>query len=279
MFERKKLFIVIFSLSLLCGILLPAFLISDGSRVSADEFFLDGERLEYSVKWWIFRIGTIVTTTEKIVDTTQRGSYRVRIALDSNPDLFFIHVKSRYESILTHSPLRCIQFIGHEIEGKDTLVTYYWIDDSLRQVKMEQWKYPAGKKIKEKVQDSLDAFYEGASLVFLARQMLHSGLQINAPTVVDMDFFTTTINFTEKTKQISLGVLDHPVEGKELYGKAHFVGKSLAGFSGDFRGWFSNDKAAIPLRAEMNITLGTATIELIRWNRDGWITPQKEESR
>lgn len=258
---------------------MSSFLRSMSTAKEGDDIFHDGERLEYRVKWWIFRLGTIVATTEKIEDTTRVEAYRVRIALDSNPDLFFISVKSRFESILMNTPLRCTQFIGHEIDGKDTIVTYYWTDDSLRQLRMEQWRYPGGKKVKEKIQNGLDAFYEGASLVFLARRMLHSNLQIVAPTIIDMDFFTTNINFTDRTTEISFGPHNQPVEVKELSGKANFIDKSLAGFSGDYKGWFSNDKAAIPIRAEMNISLGTAVIELERWTRPGWIPPRYRKAR
>ncbi|MBM4169990.1 MAG: DUF3108 domain-containing protein [Ignavibacteria bacterium] len=266
---RATVALVLLGASLMITDLLPARSVPDDPV----NVFKHGERIVYKVRWWIFRLGTIVVTTEKIEDTTATNAYRVRVSLESDPSIFFLSVKSQYESVITVSPLRCTQFIGYEIDGKDTLVTLYVANDSLRQVRMEEWKYPAGMKVREKIVDGLDAFYEGASLVFLARKMLHSNLQIVAPTVVDMQFFTTNINFTEEVSSLSIDAYPHPISVKELNGRANFSGKSLAGFSGDFRGFFSNDDAAIPVKAEMNITLGRAHVELEHWSRPGWTPP------
>jgi len=255
------------------GLMVATLLPARPTPGNENNVFMDGERIEYKVRWWIFRLGTIAATTEKIEDTTATRQYRVRISLESDPSIFFFTIKSQYESVISVSPLRCTQFIGYEIDGKDTLVTVYLANDSLRQVKMEEWKYPAGVKVREKIQDSLDAFYEGASLVFLARKMLHSNLRIVAPTLVDMDFFTTNIDFTDNVSAVSIDAYPQRISVKELSGRANFSGKSLGGFSGDFRGFFSNDEAAIPIKAEMNISLGTAHIELERWSRPGWIPP------
>ena len=43
--------------------------------------------------------------------------------------------------------------------------------------------------------------------------------------------------------------------------------------SGTFKGWISNDEAAVPVRAEVKILLGSLVIELEDFTREGWIPP------
>jgi len=39
---------------------------------------------------------------------------------------------------------------------------------------------------------------------------------------------------------------------------------------GPFRGWFSDDDAAIPLKAKVEIFLGSIVLELESYERPGW---------
>jgi hypothetical protein len=211
--------------------------------------------------------------TDVEYDSVRGKVYVASISMESNPALFFVDVHSRYESRIAMSPIRCVDFTGLEFKGSDTITTRYWLVDSLRQIRMEQRSTAQDTLLRHDVVDSVEVFYEGASLFFLARSLLHSGLQIRVPVIVDLEFFPVDIRFTSTVVPEQLEALGRPVATKELYGKAHFVGKSLAGFSGDFRGWFSNDEAAIPVRAEMNLSIGTADVILEHWSRRGWTPP------
>jgi len=241
--------------------------------------FYPGERLQYKVSWLLFRLGTIVVTTEKLPNRSSRDEYRVVVRVDSNPALFFVSVHSEYESILTTSPVRPSAFIARELRGSDTVVTRYVMNEALRQVHMSQWRDPGRINIKEEILDSVDAFYEGSSLFFLARSLVHSGRTVSVPTLVEFEFFKTDITFTNVVSAVSIDAKDEDLETKELYGFAHFVESSLAGLSGEFRGWFSNDEAAIPLQAELNLSLGTADIELEQWLRGSWSPPLLRENK
>ena len=98
--------------------------------------FYPGERLQYKVSWLVFRLGTIVVTTDRLPNSSSRDEFRVRLRVDSNPALFFVSVHSEYESILSASPVRPTLFTARELSGSDTLVTRYTMNDSLHQVHM-----------------------------------------------------------------------------------------------------------------------------------------------
>lgn len=241
--------------------------------------FQSGERLQYKVKWLFFRLGTIVVTTESALRKGKGKYYVASISLDSNPTLFFINLHNRYWGTVNISPLRCEEFLSFELQGSDTLVTHYVFEDSHDRVRMEQRIYPADTLVKGQTLDSIQRFFDGASLFFLARSLLHSNSRFVAPTMIDMELLSTDITFTDRIVPIEIGTFDEEIETKELFGQAHFGGKTFGGFSGQFRGWFSNDDAAIPIRAEMSITLGTVVVELEEWNRAGWQPPVFQEEK
>lgn len=233
--------------------------------------FHPGERLQYKVKWLFFRLGTITVVTDTIPGDLSR--YKISLSLDSNPDVFFISIHSKYEGIVGLHPVRCLSFLGYEKDGDDTLVTTYTFIESLKRVVMEQRRVPADTVVKSLVADSIDRFFDGASLFFFARTMAHTNGFYSAPTLVEMEMFTTDITFSGAQTAVEIGAVEEEIDTRELFGKANFEGKSFGGFSGEFRGWFSNDYASIPIKAEMSISLGTVTVELEQWSRPYWSPP------
>lgn len=241
--------------------------------------FFSGERLQYEVSWLFFRLGTIVVTTERVDDGSSPEKYRARIRLDSNPAIFFVSVHNTYESIISTSPVRCVQFTAWEELGDDTLVTEYRIVDTARKVDIIQWHTLSRDTVRHSTIEDVSQVYEGASLFFLARSNLHSRDTLRAPTLVDTDLFMTDIYFNQSVVPKYFDAIDADVATKELYGNANFVEKSIGGFSGAFRGWFTIDEAAIPIYAEMNLTLGTADVELEQWSRGSWNPPPAPPTR
>jgi hypothetical protein len=233
--------------------------------------FVPGERLEYKVKWLFFRLGTIVVTSDPLPGPS--GKYRTSITLESNPDLFFISIHNRYEAVVNTDPVRCESFWSVEIDDEDTLMTSYTFAEPMKQVVMRQSILPADSVLKEEVMDSVDRFFDGASLFFFSRTLSHKDTSLSVPTLVEFNLFSTDLTVTTTITPISIGALDGEIRTRELFGRAHFEGSTFGGFSGDFRGWFSDDAAAVPIRAEMSITLGTVSVELERWIRAGWQPP------
>lgn len=82
----------------------------------------------------------------------------------------------------------------------------------------------------------------------------------------------TYINFMDKKATCEIDAVEYPVDTIEFDGRAEFVG--IFGLTGGFSGWFSNDEAAIPIVAKMKVILGSVRIELMRWDRPGWVPPR-----
>jgi hypothetical protein len=113
---------------------------------------------------------------------------------------------------------------------------------------------------------------DGLSLFYLARQYTDLKKNIKIPTFIYRDTSYTFINFQGERKETEVDAIDYPV--KTIYFDGVAKWKGFYGLSGNFEGWFSDDEARIPIKALMNVQIGTVTIELIKWRRKGWKPPK-----
>ena len=80
------------------------------------------------------------------------------------------------------------------------------------------------------------------------------------------------INFVGKQKSIELKAISSPVDAVELNGSINI--KGIFGLSGPFVGWFSNDSFGIPLKAKLEVIIGSVNVELKSWKRIDWSPPK-----
>jgi hypothetical protein len=71
---------------------------------------------------------------------------------------------------------------------------------------------------------------------------------------------------------VEVDAIDYPVDVVHFDGHLDFVG--IFGLTGGFEGWFSNDEARVPIMAKMKVLIGSVTVELMKWNRQGWTPPR-----
>lgn len=132
----------------------------------------------------------------------------------------------------------------------------------------------------EELTDTLEIdnyFQDGLSLFYFARGFIGTDENRTIPTLVNKDVVSTDFVFNGERTSRKSKVVDYPVEVIELTGSANFSG--IFGMTGAFRGWFTNDYAAIPIEAKLRVLIGNVTIELIEWNRSGWTPPKYANNR
>jgi hypothetical protein len=72
----------------------------------------------------------------------------------------------------------------------------------------------------------------------------------------------TEVSYAKATEEIEVDAFEAPRRCHLVSGIARWVGKSFAGMKGPFRGWITDDEAAIPLKAKVEIFLGSIVLEL-----------------
>ena len=71
------------------------------------------------------------------------------------------------------------------------------------------------------------------------------------------------INFTGTIDTIEIATYDDKILAYYINGEANF--KAIAGFGGEYEGWFSSDNQHVPLAAKMEVFVGSVYLELENW--------------
>ena len=242
---------------------------SDMSKLSSKTVIGDGEEYVYEVSWTVFKIGTIHLKVSP--------RYSVEARVNSYPSVPFVdlhsahycEMDSSFYSVATHTA---------EKRENDWCGMNYVYDLPRKRLIVEEThqKDPESPPFSTQVKDTLSLpstqFVDGLAIAFFPRLFIHSVRTIEVPTVLYAKIGTTTYRFSNNRTTEGIDALDAPVKVVEFDGNTTAVG--IFGMTGDFTGWFSDDDAAVPIKGELKVLLGSVTVELIKWNRKGWNPPQ-----
>jgi len=233
---------------------------------------ITGEELTYEVSFFGVKLGSIKMVTEGYQTLGKENVIKVRAYLDSYKGIPFVDLHSIFESWIDPS----INF-SHKF-ASNTKITEGWYYDQVvfdypnKSILFDSWKNK--KKDRSSVVKTNKKWCDGLSLFSVARKMVHSGKNIRIPTQMDRDTVITVINFAGKKEIVNIDAVNYPVRTVYFDGKANWTG--IYGLSGNFEGWFSDDAAAIPIKAKMKVYVGNVDIELISWKRGGWWPPRAD---
>jgi hypothetical protein len=233
-----------------------------------------GEELVYVVKYSVMRLGEIKLRITNKKNINGKTSYSAIAEIDSYPSVPFVNLHQIYETTMT--PDYYSKYFKGTIKHSDyTNYSEYHFNysDSLVSVKEGQIddhssSFDTTVSIDKKYQDGLSIFY-------YARMNSGQDKEVTIPTFIDKKKVSTDITFEDKSEDVTIDAVDYDVDCVHLEGEAHFI--SIFGLTGDFEGWFSNDEAAIPIKARMKVLLGNITLELKSWKRSGWNPPKYKE--
>ena len=101
-----------------------------------------------------------------------------------------------------------------------------------------------------------DHVQDGLSIQYFARARVHQQQLTTVPIVTYRKTGSTSFRFGTKATEKKITAISKPVRVAEFDGRLDI--KGLFRLTGDFKGWFSNDSAAVPIEAEMNVILGVS---------------------
>jgi hypothetical protein len=256
-------------------LLLSAFTIgvrSDSVPPHTSSVFVEGEELVYNVRYGFIDLGQVKILTHNKVHTDGFTAYKGEAVIQSYKGIPFVDLYAVYESLID-SGVFSRTFVGRSKEGDGWSVSRYFFEYDKDRVIME-----TGGEHTTNRRDTValgSRYQDGLSLFFFARDQLYSGRRISIPTLVKEAKSTTVINFKAERSSVQNDFIEYPVDVIGFDGSMDFVG--VYGLTGGFEGWFSNDEARVPILANMNVIIGSVTIELVSWKRPGWTPPRGEE--
>lgn len=237
--------------------------------------FFIGEELIYEVSYSFFSLGTVKV---QILDTIAKEGatlYQAKAFMDSYSGVPFVDLHYVFYSEI--DPAYYSRFFSglNTKDPKNMSYSDYVFDYAQNRVSTEKGIRQFSEK-SVKGMDTISCFYQdGLSLLYFARGNLHSKSATNVPTFVNEKKVNTYINFLNKRTSSQISAVNYPIRTVEFDGRAEFVG--VFGLTGGFTGWFSDDDAAIPIIAKMEVIIGSVRLELKRWNRPGWVPPRAVE--
>jgi hypothetical protein len=253
----KKAILIFFSALLILYITAKA--------IPADNYFKpEDEYLEYNAFWGFINLGSIK------VWTNAKGDYiKSRFQLDSSPWLFFINVHYEFESEFSIDSLLDARFLIYETMHGEKVVTIF--EKKHDKIIATQKKLQTGEIIKVIEKDTRN-FYNGITAFYLTRKLLGTNQKLTIPILIQLDVKDVELNFHPENSTINF--FNSSVKTKKISGFIPFVTEDIAGLTGDFYAYYSDDSARIPIKAYFKTFLGNVRVELVKWNRGKWQPPQ-----
>jgi hypothetical protein len=235
--------------------------------------FAVGEELVYNVRYAFLDLGQIKITTVGKRTADGKECVFTRALIDSYRGVPLVDLHAVFES--TIDPLiYSRRFVGKIKQDDAWDFSRYRFDYDRKRVIIEM----GGKDTVVSRVDSVEVqapHQDGLSLFYFARDGLMSGKEMNVPTLIKEKKGNTYLAFTGGRTSADIEAVEYPVDVLRFDGTMDFIG--IFGLTGDFEGWFSNDDARVPIKAKMEVLIGSVTIELMSWKRPGWTPPRAQE--
>lgn len=256
---------------IIVSIILTFFATIGFSSQSRLNVFFPGEIIEYEVSFMGIRLGRIII---KSIEETDLKGNRVNFAnveMKSNLGIPFVSLHAIFESWMEKNLTHSHRFVGSTKQSDDTWrIEKFDIQYERNLIQYELWN---NQKLEEKRNIEYDKkINDGCSLFFFARQYTDLGRTVRVPTLINSAISFTSLNFHGKPSQTRIKAVDYPVKTLFFDGRADWEG--VYGLKGYFKGWFSDDDARVPIKAEMNVYVGSVDIELVKWTRGNWQPPR-----
>ena len=240
-------------------------------------FYSEGEELLYDVSWSGISIGTINLQTLSVPEVSKAGKHKAVAYIDSRSGLPFVNVHLVAYTEMDSS-FNSINSCSYEKQDGGWQKVQYWYQFLEKKIIVEEETQetlnspPQYSAVRDTLYITRIPIQDGISLVFLGRDLSHVHDSISYPTVSNEKLGETLFYPLRPHSKVNIKAWKKPIHVVELSGKMKLEG--ILGLTGDFKGWFSNDTAAIPITAEMKVILGSVKIELKQWNRKGWNPPE-----
>ncbi|MCW8803755.1 MAG: DUF3108 domain-containing protein [Ignavibacteriaceae bacterium] len=227
-----------------------------------------GEDLTYVVKYAFFNLGEVRFKVLEKTKIYNKTVYKTVAYIDSYPDLPIVSLHQIYESYID-STLFPLKFFAKIFRDDTVFVEYNFTEVS--KVEMKKAKYGSSKLLIDSTAYTKHRLQDGLSILFFARMNIGEHRTDSVRCFVNEKEEITVLNFYSEREPVSIDAVKYEVDCVRLDGRTDFV--SVYGLTGDFEGWFSNDSFSVPIRATMNVIIGSVNLELIKWNEKLWNPP------
>ena len=228
-----------------------------------------GEELSYRVRWSFIRLGTVRVLVHDTLTYDSTFVYHIKLFIDSNPLIFFVDMHNVYDSYVDKQ-FRLRLFSALEIiDGIKYDATYKFdYNKKIIHVNMTSMKDPSKTIIEDLPLE--ENVLDGATMIYYARAHVHTSETDTLTSFFEAKKGKVFINFQGENDVVEIDALEQPLKTYYLDGVVQM--KGIAGLTGPYKGWFSQDAQRPPLKAQLKVFVGSVNIELEEWkNWSPWL--------
>ncbi len=240
----------------------------------SDKEFKVGEELTYVVKYSVMNLGEVRIKVKDRKIVKGKTFYVTYAYIDSYSGIPFVDLHQVYESYVDQN-LYSDYFKALIMGDEYASYTEYNFDYKNSLIYVKKGKVNPPEVWTDSTTSADIKYQDGLSIFYYARMNTGQKKSENVPCFVTEDKVFTKLNFYRKSEGVSIDAVDYDIDCVRLDGETDFV--SIFGLTGSFEGWFTNDKAAVPVIAKMKVIIGNITLELKSWKREGWKPPKYKE--
>jgi hypothetical protein len=223
--------------------------------------FQTGEELTYKVKFGFIKLGTVTIKTNG-----PAGANKVTAQMHfATADVPFLNAKSLVTDVIDTNGMYLVSFKQKGQEGEEIQEKQMVYDKSKKTLTYTD------SRIKGKVTSDVEPFNDALTLLFNMRTWSASGKKYSFPMRSKDGQNNVVCNFTNKISNLEVEAWDgKDIRTRVIQGQANMGESAPLGANGKFTAYVTDDAAAIPVKIDMNIAIGSITIELVKVKREGW---------
>lgn len=226
--------------------------------------FQTGEELTYKVKFGFIKLGTVVIKTGG--PAPQFGPNKLNASMQFwTADVPFLDVKSLVKNVIDTNGLYLVHFSTKGQEGNRKEDKQFTYDKAKKTLTYSD------HQIKNKVTNNVQPFSDALTLVFNMRAWSASQNRYKFGMRSKDGENNVVVNFTKKFSNQEVEAFDdRAIKTRVVEGMANMGDGAPLGANGKFTAYFTDDAAAIPVKIDMSIAIGSITLELASVKREGW---------
>jgi hypothetical protein len=226
--------------------------------------FQAGEELQYKVKFGFVKLGTVTIKTVGPNNQFGAGKMTTRMQFQT-ADVPFLNAKSLITTVIDTNAMHLVHFEqkGQEGDNKE--------EKQMTYDKAKKTLTYTDDKIKGKVTNNVEPFNDAITLLFNMRTWSQSGKRYSFAMRSRDGQNNVVCNFTNKISNQEVEAWDgKEIRTRVIQGQANMGDSAPLGANGKFTAYVTDDAAAIPVKIDMNIAIGSITLELVKVKRSGW---------
>lgn len=227
--------------------------LSNSEAQTRNNPYHSGEVLVYKVKFGFVKLGTLVVQTGGVgADGNAAAKMQFWTA-----DVPFLNAKTQVTDILNTRDNTIVRFSEKSSDGDRQVSKIMLYDRTAKTLTYSD------DKVSNEVTKDISPFTDALGLLYNMRTWSGSGQKYSFSMRSKDGARPVVINFTKKTETQEVPALDDKeIRTRVLEGQADMGASSPLGANGGFTAYVSDDEAAIPVRIDMKIAIGSISLVL-----------------